>query len=606
MSSRSIIPILLKVNTDSIEILDSPAMEGWILPKERSYTFKLGQLASVNIHHTDEIIFHLYAGDERGDADNEQTDTPVERADDQHKRVQGAKDLVKEVVDAFFGDPQFSVLYYVARNICQATPSPKLICFEIQTDVPEVKNLPWEWLPWINSGDSPSLPPEEVAFVRIHSGAANLRTNQLHGSPRSGPLKILVFNIIEKNNESQDRKDLINLARFYENDSSNSDANLVYRENSSSTLDELKQCVNEGYDIVHIITHGVSERVSTYPQGLPLKGWDNAGNGKAIYPQDLVHVFHEVSSESRPLLVLLTVCYSGAPVADTLFPDIASTLSGVVPAVIGMQTRAHITDMVTFCQNFYRNIFDATLYDMPLSVVELVQRGRETLGQRSNYAGVIAGMPILYLQTPFDVSLPTTKSAKPGSSIKSLNHSLDMKAFNEREHNRVHDALVTLQRLYPNNDQNNNGKGNDQMEQAWKDLREVIIQHQHNHCDHSARQMLAILQELRDVNNWYLIQHIGFGRPEYNRNKQVYEADIEKIFDRAEEELKRCHQLKEALKNMISSSDISSPDWKAMGALGKELSKHPVYSELAKWFMEKAGQKFAQSYAPGTTFIKEP
>jgi len=349
--------------------------------------------------------------------------------------VDAAKEFGARLFETVFSAEPRSCL---RSSIDEATRQSKGLRIRLLlTEVPELADLPWEYLynPALNRFLTLSARTPIVRYLEIPE-----RIRPLTVTP---PLRVLALIASPKNYVPLDVEREWNKLRTALADLERRGL-VVLERLDPVTLAALQQQLRRGkYHILHFVGHG---------------GFDEQRQGGVLLLEDDQHYGHRVSGEDLGTLVydhdplrlaVLNACEGGRSSRSDPFAGVAQSLiQQGTPAVIAMQFEVTDESAIAIAQGFYGAIADGYPVDAALA------EARRTVFVQS--AGVEWGTPVLYMRAEdgriFDITRtsegPASASAAPDELMQRWQQARTA-AFNE-EWEHAEQLLVSIVERNPN------------------------------------------------------------------------------------------------------------------------------------------------------------
>lgn len=311
--------------------------------------------------------------------------------------------LFKDLFGAGSGTLQ---LFDEARAVAQNAGRPLRLRLFIHRDALELHDLRWETLHDERPNGGWLLTKESVLFSRFLSSAGwesaapraknKLRTLVVIADPSDLPAGKFqdsgqTLAPVDVEGEKQRAQDgLGNL--FVDAHVLASDKN----QPGQVTLDQLRQRLREGFDIVYLVCHGALTTRGEKP-GPQLLLEKTDGTGEFVAGSDLVEQVQNLAPELRPRLVVLAACQSagngGQPGEATA--DLRGALAALgpqlaqagIPAVLAMQGSVTMNTVAGFMPTFFKELLKDGQIDRAMAVA------RSAVSQRPD-----GWMPVLFLR----------------------------------------------------------------------------------------------------------------------------------------------------------------------------------------------------------------
>jgi hypothetical protein len=263
------------------------------------------------------------------------------------------------------------------------------------TDVPELTNLPWEFLysPRLRRFLALSLKTQVVRYLEAEGRIRPLRV--------APPLRVLVamsspptYPALDIDHEWALLKAAVTHLE--------SDGRLVMQRLDKPTLPCLQEALRRNdYNVFHFIGHGgYSER---HGGGVVLLENED-GHGVVTRAARLATVLHD---ERSLRLAILNSCEGARAGDDDVFSGTAQTLVHAgIPAVIGMQNEISDEAAVIFAQQFYGAIADGCAVD------QAIGEARKGMYARQEDDEFEWGTPVLYLRATDGQIFDLTKTVE--------------------------------------------------------------------------------------------------------------------------------------------------------------------------------------------------
>ena len=266
-------------------------------------------------------------------------------------------------------------------------------------DVPELANIPWEYLYYNSTFDRFLCLSSETPIVRYLDMPERIRP--LAVKP---PIRILVMISSPDNCPKLDVKQ--EWAKLHEalGDLKNRDLVVLERLDKANLSALQKQLREADYHILHYIGHGGFDNAS---QDGVLILEDEHNQGQAVSGRDLGTILYD---ERTLRLVLLNACEGARGSTTDPFAGAAQSLVRQgIPAVIAMQFEVTDQAAITLAQEFY----DVLAKGSPVDTA--VAEARKAIFAKGN--NVEWGTPVLYMRSPdgkiFDIEqMPEPKPRK--------------------------------------------------------------------------------------------------------------------------------------------------------------------------------------------------